>query len=65
MAKFGQNNNKNIGTRHTAFELNYDYQLPVFFEKNTKLYSYPKKFNMLVAKLHELLFVYQKNLYHN
>ena len=64
MAKFAYNNAKNSNSGHTPFELNCGYHFRVSFKENTNPCSQSKSVDELLAKLQNLMTVYQENLYH-
>ena len=64
IAKFVDDNVKNIRTGYTSFELNCGYDFCVFFKKNTIFYSWSKIAKKISSKLRKMITIYLKNLYH-
>lgn len=64
IAKFANNNAKNLTTDHTLFELNYIYHSHVSYKEDIDLRSKWKLADELSTKLGELMTVYRENLYH-
>lgn len=64
MAKFAYNNVKNANTSHTSFELNYGYQLHIFYKKDIDFCSKSKLIDKLLIGLQELMIMYRENFNH-
>lgn len=64
MAEFIYNNMKKLSTSHILLELNYDYNLYVFYEKNIDLRFESKLAEELLSKFYDLMTHCWKNLYY-
>ena len=64
MAKFTNNNAKNVSIGYTPFEWNYGYYFWMSHKNNVDLYSKLKSADELAAELRELIIVCRKNFYH-
>ena len=64
MAKFANNNAKNLSTSHTPFELNCGYYCCISFKEDTNPHSQPKSVDKLLVELRDLITIYRENLHY-
>ena len=64
IAEFAYNNAKNASTNHTSFELNCGYHSRMLYEEQVNPHFKSESVDKLLAKLRELMIVYQENLHH-